>query len=231
MEDRVTKIPQVSKYPQVISSVDVVILTLVGGALNVLIHRRKNIKEPYFNAWALPGGQVHADVDTNLNDTVARILKTKVNIHSLYVEQFYTFASATRDPRSWSSSITHFALVPNIDMHQVAEGSLLMPVDRLPTMAFDHNEIVDKCVRHVRNKSLFSALPCYLLPPVFTLAELQKTYEQITNEKLNSSVFRRKLNELDFLDMVEGSMVLGKHRPAQLYKVKPGQLAVFDKTL
>jgi len=92
------------------------------------------------------------------------------------------------------------------------------------------NEVA--AARRLRDKSAYSSLPCYLLPSRFTLAELQATYEQVMGEKLDKSSFRRKLSELDFLEVVRGEARSGAHRPAQLYRMRKAKsLAVFDKTM
>lgn len=84
----------------------------------------------------------------------------------------------------------------------------------------------------IRDKSSYSALPCYLLPKEFTLHELQTTYEQVMGVVLNKSSFRRKLDELDFLELIEGQFRGGKQRPAQLYRLRREKsLTIFDRTM
>ena len=108
----------------------------------------------------------------------------------------------------------------------------LLPVDGLPQLAFDHNEIIDFALKRVQDKASYSALPCYLLPKEFTLSELQATYEQVLGIALNKASFRRKVEELDFLELIPGQFQGGKQHPAQLYRLlKEKRLAIFDRTL
>jgi 8-oxo-dGTP diphosphatase len=215
----------------VIVTVDAVLFTLVDGILQVVALTRDS--DPEQGTLAVPGGYVHPDSDRDSVDAAKRILLRKTGIVAPYLEQLSTFASADRDPRGWSVSIAYYALVPESTLTAAgAEQFELVPVDKLPRLAFDHNKIVTAAVERVRNKSSYSSLPCYLLPEQFTQAELQLTYEQVLGEKLDKSSFRRKLDALGFLEPIEGSFKVGVHRPAQLYRLAPQQkLALFNRVL
>lgn len=214
----------------IIVTVDVVLLTLRNEVLQVALQRRD--KEPFQEQPALPGGYVHAGEDLDSRSAAQRVLREKMGLKSPYLEQLYTFASANRDPRGWSASISYYALVPCAEMEsQGAKELLFLPVDELPQLPFDHNRIIHTAARRLRDKSTYSALPCHLLPELFTLSELQQTYEKILGHKLNKSAFRRKIFELGFLEATEESRT-GVHRPAQLYRIRAcKQLPLFDRTI
>jgi 8-oxo-dGTP diphosphatase len=214
-----------------ITTVDVVLLTLHGAQLAVALATRG--AEPFKGLLALPGGYVQVDKDQDALQSARRVLFDKTGIKAPYLEQLYTFAGISRDPRGWSLSITYYALVPLSALESATAGAItLTAVDDIGQLPFDHSQIIDAAVRRVRDKSAYSSLPCYLLPSRFTLAELQSTYEQVIGEKLDKSSFRRKLAELDFLEAVRGEVKSGAHRPAQLYRVRKARsLVVFDKTM
>lgn len=218
---------------QAITSVDVVLLTLVGGKLHTVLVERDH--EPFEGKLALPGGYVHTDVDADSRAAARRTLEKKTDIKAPYLEQLYTFSGPDRDPRGWSFSVAYYALVSAEVLAArlgEAKGVHLVPVESVPELAFDHNEILDFAMKRLRDKSSYSALPCYLLPKEFTLSELQTTYEMVMGSRLDKSSFRRKLDELDFLEMLEGQFRTGKHRPAQLYRVRRDKsLTLFDRTV
>ena len=215
---------------EIIFTVDVVLLTQKGKDLHVVLLKRE--REPYLEQPALPGGYIHAQEDVDSLAAARRVLAEKTTLVSPYLEQLYTFANATRDPRGWSASISYYALVHvDVLLSQESGSFQLVPVDDLPQLSFDHNRIVDFAVARLRNKSTYSALPCYLLPELFTLTELQKTYENVLGNRLDKSAFRRKINELDFLETTK-EIRKGVHRPAQLYRIRPARnLALFDRTI
>ncbi len=215
---------------KIILTVDVVLFTLVEGGLQVLLLKRTH--EPYMDQLALPGGYIHAETDVDSRAGARRVLKEKTGLVSPYLEQLYSFSGGARDPRGWSVSIAYYALVDStVLIEQGPTACTLLPVDDLPQLPFDHNRIIAFAVERLRNKSAYSALPCYLLPPAFTLTELQKTYEMVIGNKLDKSAFRRKLNDLDFLEPV-AEVRTGVHRPAQLYRIRPTRnLVLFDRLI
>ena len=201
-----------------ICTVDVVLLTLQQGALHVALLRRE--RAPFAGALALPGGYIHVGEDADAHASAARVLREKAGLQSPYLEQLATFSGAVRDPRGWSLAVAYCALVPP-ELLTTAPLTLT-PVAELPALPFDHRAIVDAALARVRSKSLYSSLPVHLCGETFTLPQLQQVYENILGEPLNKVSFRRKMDEMDWLEAVPGAMQSGAaHRPAQLYRVKP----------
>jgi 8-oxo-dGTP diphosphatase len=219
------------EHKQAITTVDVVLFTLLEGRLHVVLLKRD--KEPYSGQLALPGGYVHTETDANSRAAARRTLEFKTGLKAPYLDQLYTFSGPDRDPRGWSFSVTYYALVNEALLaRRKSEAVVLVPVAVLPELAFDHNEIIEFAMKRLQDKSSYSTLPCYLLPREFTLSQLQATYELVMACKLEKSSFRRKLEDLDFLEPVDGKFQIGKHRPAQLYRIrKEKSLAVFDRTV
>ena len=95
------------------------------------------------------------------------------------------------------------------------------PVDGIRTLPFDHLEILRAAVERVRSKTAYSSLPVHLMPPTFTLSELQRVYEQVLGTQLDKRTFRRRIDELDLVEAAPGAREEGAaHRPAQRYRVK-----------
>lgn len=219
---------------QVICTVDVVLLTLQDDALKVALLKRD--REPFKGAQALPGGFIHADEDANTRDAALRMLAQKTGIRPPYLEQLATFSGPVRDPRGWSVSVVHYALVPFEVIASAGHADVkLASVDKLPKLPFDHRAIVATAVQRLRGKSQYSSLPCYLAGAAFTLPQLQRIYEALMGEALNKVSFRRKMAEMDMLEAIAGAFSAGgAHRPAQLYRLKPelhDQLAWIDRGL
>ena len=208
-----------STMPAVICTVDVVLLTLQQGALQVALLRRE--RAPFAGALALPGGYIHAQEDADAQASAARVLRDKAGLQSPYLEQLATFSGPVRDPRGWSLAVAYCALVPP----EVLAGTpfTLVPVAELPALPFDHRAMVDAAVARVRSKSQYSSMPVHLCAEPFTLPQLQAVYEAVLGEPVNKVSFRRKMEELAMLEPVPGALQTGAaHRPAQLYRIKPG---------
>ncbi|HKU89551.1 MAG TPA: NUDIX domain-containing protein [Steroidobacteraceae bacterium] len=205
------------EHAQPIVTVDVVILTLKEGALHVALARRE--QAPHAGTWTLPGGWVHTDEDEDALAAAQRILEAKAGLESPYLEQLQTFASRHRDNRGWSVSIAHYALVP---FDAAGSGAVeWRAVDTIRTLPFDHAEILRTAVDRVRSKTAWSSLPVHLMPPTFTLSQLQRVYEQVLGTELDKRTFRRRIEELDLVEPAPGAKQAGgAHRPAQAYRVK-----------
>ncbi|HTD03552.1 NUDIX hydrolase [Undibacterium sp.] len=206
---------------QIICTVDLVLLTLKDGALQVALLKRDG--EPFKGVPALPGGFIHVGEDGDAGAAALRVLREKMHITTPYLEQLATFSGPARDPRGWSVSIAYYALV-SIDVVEQARRDQvkLVRVDRLMQLPFDHKAIVDTAVARLRSKSQYSSLPCYLAGESFTLPQLQRVYEALMGEALNKVSFRRKMNEMGMLEELDGQFgMAGAHRPAQLYRLKP----------
>ena len=153
-------------------TVDLVIFSIIDQALQVLLVRRGD--HPFKGRWALPGGFIDIGQDADLEAAALRKLKEKTAVTSPYLEQLATVGGPTRDPRGWSVTVVYFALIEG-------EGEPLGPDARwtaveggIPsTLAFDHQSLFDKALARLRNKVAYTALPVHLLPPTFTLTDLQ----------------------------------------------------------
>ncbi|MDP9651631.1 NUDIX hydrolase [Paraburkholderia caledonica] len=214
-------------------SVDVVLLTLIDGALHVATHVRANAPEK--GKTALIGGYVHVDDvnEQNVEDTAYRVLREKAGLRPRYLEQLKTFSGRRRDPtRGFTVAISHVALVPYEELAaERAQVLSFYDVDALPELAFDHKEQVAEAVTRVRNKSSYSTLPCWLLPEKFTLTQLQRTYEQIFGESVSRGTFRTRLGlrveDVQAGEAADEAGVIiatdefqgGAQRPARLFRV------------
>jgi 8-oxo-dGTP diphosphatase len=218
------------EHVQPIVTVDVVILSLRDATLHVALAKREHA--PHAGEWTLPGGWLHAEEDADAVAAANRILRAKAGLDSPYLEQLQTFASRHRDPRGWSVSIAHYALVP---FAGTGGNVRWRAVDEIRSLPFDHLEILRTAVERVRSKTAYSSLPVHLMPPTFTLTQLQQVYEQLLGASLDKRTFRRRIEELDLVEAASGARPAGAaHRPAQQYRVKRRfgrALALADRNL
>lgn len=219
-------------FPPVILTIDCVLLTLPSdvpaAGLSVALLMRDTA--PFEGVVALPGGYVHADEDADLEAAARRVLAAKLGIGGarFFLEQLCTVSGSARDPRGWSASVVYYALVPEA---RLAGGvGRLAPVDALPQLAFDHAAIVARAVERLRAKTSYSNLPGFLLPETFTLPELQDVYERVLGLALDQSVFRKRMDEMNLIEAVpDGFRKGGRHRPAQLYRLRDGSASLHDR--
>lgn len=207
-------------YQNIKLAVDVVIFTVKEGKLNVLLIQMK--KKPFYKWWSFPGGLIKKN--EVLDQAARRILCEKTGVNDVYLEQLYTFGELDRDPFGRVVSTSYFALVPEVPKKLYTTEKYLdvkfWPVDLLPPLAYDHDEIAKYALTRLRNKLGYSNIVWSLLPHEFTLHTLQSVYEAILGHKLDKRNFRKKILELGVVKLV-GKKTDGRaHRPAELYRFK-----------
>jgi hypothetical protein len=156
-----------------------------------------------------------------------------------YLEQLQGFGNAQRDPPGWTVTFAYFALIASetLVLKQGANAEEVawweVAGRRVQAaLAFDHAEILAGAVSRLRNNVEYTSLLVHLLPPKFTLPDLQRVYEQILGRHMDKSAFRKRMVEADFLEPVPGEKRLASNRPAQLYRIKRGLATIFfDRTI
>jgi 8-oxo-dGTP diphosphatase len=205
------------EYPRPALTVDCVVFGFDGGGLQVLLIRRA--LEPFLGSWALPGGFVKMDED--LDQAARRELEEETHLSRVFLEQLFTFGTPGRDPRGRVVSVAYYALV-RPDQHPATGDSDASeagwhPVDQLPSLAFDHTQIIDKALERLRGKIRYQPVGFELLPKHFALTQLQSLYEAILGRSLDKRNFRKKLLTFDLLVPLD-KFTSGAHRPARLYR-------------
>ena len=181
------------EYPRPAVTTDCVIFGFDGGELKVLLIERDI--EPYKEYWALPGGFINMDEDA---ETCARRkLREETGFENIYIEQLFTFSAVDRDPRYRVISIAYYALVKLSDYpaHAESDASRItwFPVSKVPTLAFDHAEILETAKQRLRGKIKYHPVGFELLPEKFTLPDLHRLYEIILETSLDRRNFRKKI--------------------------------------
>lgn len=208
-------------------AVDVVLLARAEsgpGEVRVLLAQRDH--DPHAGRWALPGGLLRPDED--LDGAARRVLERVGVVAPRHQEQLASFGAPGRDPRGRVVSVSHLALLPA--PVAVAAHARWWPLEGLPHLAFDHLAILEAAVARLRGKLSYSNVAYGLLPPAFTLTELQEVYEAVLDRPLDKRNFRKKVQAMGLLAEAEGQR-RGQHRPAQLYRFAAPELVLFDDVI
>ena len=206
------------QYPRAALTVDCVVFGFDEGDLKVLLIERG--LEPFKGRWALPGGFVR--VDETLDAAARRELQEEAGLSNVFLEQLYTFGAVKRDPRERVVSAAYYALV-KLSEHSAkaamaAANARWFSVARLPRLAFDHGEILTIAVERLKGKVQYQPIGFELLPPKFTLSQLQHLYEAVLGTGLDKRNFRKKVLGFGPLIPLKETQMLGRHRPAQLFR-------------
>lgn len=201
-----------SQYPPFAVTVDVVILTMSEGELNVLLVRRG--QAPFEGEWAIPGG-FKRPTET-LDEAAKRELTEETGVDAArLLTQFGAYGDPGRDPRMSVVTVAYLAVLR--DVGAVVAGSdaadaRLVPVNEVLNgeveLAFDHERIVRDAIARVRIELEVSGVATAFIGVTFTLAELRAVYEAVWGVQLDGANFRRSI-------VAEDGWVIPTRRRAQ----------------
>ncbi|MGO1686502.1 MAG: NUDIX hydrolase, partial [Brachybacterium sp.] len=207
-------------------AVDLTVLTLRDGALNVLLIQRDD--EPHRGAWALPGGFIELGED--LDAAAYRVLADEASLGSgaVHLEQVRTFGTPGRDPRGHVVSVSFMALGANLpdprrgDDVADARWWAFEDLGEIP-LAFDHAKVLDCSIERARSKLEYTTLAVTFLPEEFTVSQLRGVYESVWGTTLDAGNFHRKATRSEgFLDELDRHAAPTGGRPARLYRAGQG---------
>lgn len=211
-------------------AVDLTVLTLRNGALNVLLIQRED--EPHRGAWALPGGFVRQGED--LDEAAYRVLADEASLGSgaVHLEQVRTFGTPGRDPRGQVVSVAFMALgadLPDPRRGDDVADARWWAIEELAEvqLAFDHATVLDCAVERARSKLEYTTLAVTFLAEEFTISQLRGVYESVWGSTLDAGNFHRKATRTEgFLEQLDRHAAPTGGRPARLYRAGSGSSLV-----
>jgi len=196
-------------------AVDVVVLSPRAEALAVLLARSApGGRERWSLPWdaPLPGEA--------FEDAASRITEAALGTAPALLEQVGAFADARRHPGDADVSVGVVALTPPAELSSLASAEWFS-LSALPPLAPRHRAIVDRAITVVRQRVDQSPLAFRLLPPTFTLSDLQSIYELLLGRRLHKASFRRALQASYLVEPTDEWRSEGRGRPAQLFRYAP----------
>ena len=206
-----------SQYPKFHVAVDCIIFGFEQGLLKVLLQRRPF--EPRLGEWSLMGGFVKRDED--LNHAAQRVLRQLTGLRDIYMKQVEAFGSVNRDSGDRVISVAYFALVNiervNEDLNH-ENSAYWEDVNHLPLLLFDHKDMIQRAYKQLQGMINHYPVGFQLLPPLFTLTQLQMLYEAILNEKMDKRNFRKRVCEMPFIEKTDEIDKATSRRGAALFR-------------
>jgi ADP-ribose pyrophosphatase YjhB (NUDIX family) len=180
------------KQAHFLLAVDCIIFGYDGQELKLLVIQRGF--EPCKGQWSLVGGFVQKK--ENSDQAASRVLKDLTGLDELYLEQLHTFSNVDRDTEERTISVAYFALI-NLKKYKqkISEDfhPAWFPINQVPNLIFDHNEMVELAKEKLRYKAALHPLLFELLPSKFTLPQLQNLYECVYTSSFDKGNFSRKV--------------------------------------
>lgn len=225
---------KIDGFLQAFVSIDCVVLGFDGEQLNVLLVERKNFLEGE-GKLKLPGSLIYQEEDSD--SAAGRVLYELTGIRKMALKQFKSFTSVERaaNPadRIWLKeeyhnhierliTIAYLSLCKinrKLNIASKYKSVSWVPVNALPGMPFDHNQIVREALQEIRKWVEYEPAVLFeLLPAKFTAAELRHLYEAVYHKPCDVRNFHKKLAGMEYVVPLAEKEQGVAHRAARLYK-------------
>lgn len=206
------------EYPRPALTTDCIIFGFDGVGLKVLLIERGI--EPFKGKWALPGGFVRGNESTV--ECAKRELYEETGIKNIFIEQSHTFSEIGRDPRGHVVSVSYYALVKTSDYNVIGGDDAVRAkwfnIDLVPSLAFDHEQILQKAFDNIKFKIRHNPIGFELLDEKFTMPDLQLLYELILEVKFDRRNFNTKMLKTGLIIVLDEKKPNVPHRAPRLLK-------------
>jgi len=216
-------------------SVDCVIFGYDGQNLNVLLVRQTSAEGDA--AIKLPGSLIFDEED--LDESAQRVLRELTGLSSVQMQQFHAFGSKDRtqnpDDMLWLTrfhqlsgnvkrivTVAYWALLKissRLEPLSTRYEASWVPLEKISKLAFDHNQIVERAIGHLRQYAEQNPiLLIELLPRKFTALQLRSFFEVIYEHEYDVRNFHKKLSQMNYVVPLDEYEVGVSHRAARYYK-------------
>jgi ADP-ribose pyrophosphatase YjhB (NUDIX family) len=205
-----------------------VVLQIREGALQALLWKRA--REPFLDAWSLPGG--YLEPGETLEQSIRKHLAAKVDVREVaHLEQLETLSDPDRHPRQWQIATAYLGLVPTDLDPELPADTAWHTVSALPELAFDHREITLAGRERLRAKLSYTNIGFALAPAEFTISELRDLYAAALGHDVSATNLQRVLLRRGVIEATGDRRAPGRGggRPAAVFRFRLRQLEVTDE--
>ena len=111
----------------------------------------------------------------SIDDAAHRLLADLTGLDNIYLEQLKAFGEPNRFPLRRVITIGYYALIKkedyNIKAGFTASDAKWYRINEIPNLIYDHNEILNYSLTHLRNRVRQAPIGFNLLPEKFTLLQ------------------------------------------------------------
>ena len=222
-------------------SVDCVILSYHKKKIQVLLS-----KFDVSNLWQLPGGFMLKE--ESADEAAYRVMRMRTGLKDIYLRQFYLFSDPNRTKMDQNEVLSvagygapwlmqRFITLGYCGLLRYDEVNLIkvegeatkwFDVTNLPELYSDHGFIISKAKEMIRDLSPILPIGYELLPEKFTLSELRRIYEIITERTFDRRNFQRKVLSTGALIQLDETKTASTYNPAVLYSFDKGKRDSID---
>ena len=202
--------------PRVAPSIDVVILAPSERKLVVLLVRGPARSR---ERWQLPWRSLKPD--ETIDSEAAKLARKTLGTAPALVEQVAAFGDGRRHPSGAELSVAFLALIDAETGAGFEGNASWFAVGDLPPLPPRQRGMVEGVLTSLRARLDQGPIAFHLLPPTFTLTQLQEIYELLLRRRLHKASFRRSLHAAWLVEPTNEWRSEGRGRPAQLFRYAP----------
>ncbi len=143
--------PYTYEYPRPCVTTDSLVFRKIDNKWFILLIERGN--EPYKGCWAIPGGFV--EEYEGLEDAAERELKEETCLTGIDLHQLGAFGRPDRDPRHRTITVAFVGIDKECTQTTKASDDASkvqwFNIEKLPPLAFDHDEIIDMAINKLKD--------------------------------------------------------------------------------
>ena len=164
-----------------------------------------------------------------LEATDELMLSARSMFHGLFgyddpeiIEQLKAFGGVFRHPMGRVVNVAFYALVRKEDFlaeKWESHGMQWVPIDRVPDLAFDHNDVVTYARERLKRRVKRRPVGFHLLPSEFTLGQLKASTNKPSERRLTSGISARNCSRAPPLNPEKKATggEKGQHKGSRLY--------------
>jgi hypothetical protein len=197
-------------------TIDVVMLTPRGRQLMVLLERAKAGSR---ERWQLPWRPLRPN--ETIDDEAAELSTDTLGTAPSLIEQAGAFGGGRRHPSGAALSVAFLALVDRQTGEEMEGRAAWHDIEDLPPLPPRQRVMLESVRKSLGSRLDHSPIAFHLLPPTFTLTQLQEIYELLLGRRLHKASFRRSLHAAWLVEPTNEWRSEGRGRPAQLFRYAP----------
>lgn len=195
-------------------TVDLVALTPRDDQLAVLLEGRGEQHDRWMLPWEAPR------TEESLDDVAERLTRRTTGDAPAWTTQVGAFTDGDH-PAQLHLSVAYVTLVPLGAPDPADPAMAWCLTGSLPALGDRQHAMIRAALGLVRDRIDLYPVAFRLLPPAFTLSELQQMYELLLGRRLHKASFRRALQAAFLVEPTDEWRSEGRGRPAQLYRYAP----------
>ena len=156
--------------------------------------------------------------DESLDATATRIVSDRVGIAERYLEQLYSISQGSDS--EWTVTVTYLGLAIAAADGLPQTSASWFEAGSLPQTEQVDYRIIEYALLRLRAKLGYTTIAFHLLPPSFSLSDLQQVYESVLDRELDKRNFRRRIHAAGILEATGDTRREGSHRPARVYRFR-----------